>query len=107
MHGVLLRLERPGESKSWLVAARFSKRAEAKAAVCLLAMLEGVGDYIRAIIKEVDDRLTPAMRKSANDVLLPMLFAEYRKLWPGGTPPFDYETEADGVSFRRLRRNDH
>lgn len=97
MHGALLRLERPGECKSWLVASRFGKRSEAKSAVCLLAMSEGVGDYIRAIIREVDNRLTPAMRKSVNDVLLPALLAEYRRVLPSANPEYEYQTEADGA----------
>lgn len=102
VHGALLRLERPEESKSWLVAARFSKRAEAKAAVCLQAMSDGVGDHIRAIIKEVDERLPPTVRKTINDVLIPMLLMEHRKIPNASAPQFDYQSDADGMLFVRL-----
>ncbi|KAI8976408.1 hypothetical protein BD414DRAFT_539383 [Trametes punicea] len=95
-HGCLLRLERPGEVKSYLVDARFSKRAEAKAAVCLLAMSEGVGEYIRSVAKAVEDRLPPAMRKYVAEVLTPTLNAEYRKLHgPGIHPQIEYDMDLD------------
>ncbi|KAI9059441.1 hypothetical protein FKP32DRAFT_1606126 [Trametes sanguinea] len=95
-HGCLLRLERPGEVKSYLVDARFSKRAEAKAAVCLLAMSEGVGDYIRGVAKAVEDRLPAPMRKYVAEVLTPTLNAEYRKAHgPGIQPQVEYDMDLD------------
>ncbi|CDO68523.1 hypothetical protein BN946_scf184998.g20 [Trametes cinnabarina] len=95
-HGCLLRLERPGEVKSYLVDARFSKRAEAKAAVCLLAMSEGVGDYIRGVAKAVEERLPAAMRKYVAEVLTPTLNAEYRKAHgPGIQPQVEYDMDLD------------
>ena len=43
VHGCLLRLSRPdGPSQSYLVDALFSKRADAKVAVCILACSQGV-----------------------------------------------------------------
>ncbi|KAI0367916.1 hypothetical protein BV20DRAFT_981087 [Pilatotrama ljubarskyi] len=95
-HGCLLRLERPGEVKSYLVDARFSKRAEAKAAVCLLAMSEGVGDYIRGVAKAVEDKLPAATRKHVTEVLTPLLNAEYRKVHgPGIQPQIEYDMDVD------------
>ncbi|KAI0631665.1 hypothetical protein C8Q77DRAFT_1159426 [Trametes polyzona] len=95
-HGCLLRLERPGEVKSYLVDARFSKRAEAKAAVCLLAMSEGVGDYIRSVAKAIEDKLPPATRKYATEVLTPLLNSEYRKAHGAGIQPqIDYDMDLD------------
>ena len=101
-HGALLRLDRPGKRKSYLVAPRFAKRTEAKAAVCLLAMSEHVGDYIRALTKEVDARLTPPMRRTVNDMLLPAIMAEYRTIWPEGGPEFEYDSENDGTPLEAL-----
>ncbi|KAI0357113.1 hypothetical protein OH77DRAFT_1519559 [Trametes cingulata] len=95
-HGCLLRLERPGEVKSYLVDARFSKRAEAKAAVCLLAMSEGVGDYIRGVAKAVEEKLPAATRKHVTEVLTPLLNAEYRKVHgPGIQPQIEYDMDVD------------
>ena len=98
VHGCLLRLERPGEVKSYLVDTRFTKRAEAKSAVCLLAMSQGVGSYIRGVGKAVEDKLSPQMRRYISEVLLPALNSEYRKLRGAGVlPPFEYEMELDGL----------
>lgn len=99
VHGCLLRLERPGEVKSYLVDARFSKRAEAKAAVCLLAMAEGAGDYIRSVAKAIEDKLPASMRKYVSEVLIPVLNAEYRKAHgPGIQPHVEYDMDLDGQS---------
>ncbi|KAI0822152.1 hypothetical protein BC628DRAFT_1422075 [Trametes gibbosa] len=101
-HGCLLRLERPGEVKSYLVDARFSKRAEAKAAVCLLAMSEGVGDYIRSVAQAVEDKLPAAMRKHVAEVLISHLNAEYRKTHGAGVQPqveYDMDLNACGATI--------
>jgi hypothetical protein len=95
VHGCLLRIERPSESKSYLVDARFSKRVDAKAAVCLQAMSEGVGSYIRAIGEAVGNRVTPSMRKRANEVL-PIIVSEYNRVCLGRYPVFQFEKEKDG-----------
>ncbi|TBU39205.1 hypothetical protein BD309DRAFT_872776 [Dichomitus squalens] len=95
-HGCLLRLECPGAVKSYLVDARFAKRNEAKAAVCLLAMSEGVGEYIRGVGQAVKDKLPPAVRRHVSSVLLPLLNAEYRKVrGPGMQPGIEYDQELD------------
>ena len=95
----MLRLERSGAVKSYLVDARFAKRNEAKAAVCLLAMSEGVGEYIRSVGQAVKDKLSPATRRHVSEVLLPLLNAEYRQVrGPGMQPAIDYDQELDGQS---------
>ncbi|KAH9939641.1 uncharacterized protein BXZ73DRAFT_23966, partial [Epithele typhae] len=101
-HGCLLRLERPGEVKSYLVDPRFSKRTEAKAAVCLLAMWEGVGAHIRSIAKAIEDKIPPQARKHANEVLAPTLNTEYRKVRGPGVPPtieHDQDLDACGATL--------
>ncbi|KII84788.1 hypothetical protein PLICRDRAFT_179128 [Plicaturopsis crispa FD-325 SS-3] len=95
MHGCLLRIERPGDSKSYLVDARFSKRADAKSAVCLQAMSQGVGNYIRAIGKAVEDMVTPMMRAWANEQVLPILGAECNRLKPRCPPTYEFEKDRD------------
>ncbi|OBZ72869.1 putative transporter C11D3.18C [Grifola frondosa] len=102
MHGCLLRLERPGECKSFLVDARFCKRAEAKAAVCLQAMSDGVGEYIRGIGKAVENKLSVVTRKQVTDVILPALLAEYRNVRPGLMPSFDFSTDQDACGCTLL-----
>ncbi len=86
-----------------MVAARFQKRNEAKNAVCLLAMSEGVGAWIRGLIAEVEQRFTFAMRKTVDDILWPTLLTEYRKVKPKADPLFTYEHVLDGMFFIRLQ----
>ena len=72
---------------------------EAKAAVCLLAMSQGVGDYIRKVGKAVKERLPPATRKHVSEVLQPLLNAEFRKVrGPGIQPAIEYDQDVDGQS---------
>ena len=86
--------------KSYLVDARFAKRTEAKAAVCLLAMSERVGDYIRGVGKAIEEKLSSSTRQYVQETLLPTLVSELRKVrGPGITPTFDYETDVDGQSI--------
>jgi hypothetical protein len=96
VHGCLLRVDRPGESKSYLVDPRFPKRADAKAAVCLLAMSQGLGGYIRAIGVAAESKLTPEMRKLANEQILPVLSSECNKIRPGAHPAFEFNRDRDG-----------
>ncbi len=58
-------------------------------------MAEGAGHYIRGAAREVVERLTPAIRKSVNDVLLPTIHQEYHKIRSGAVPMFQYVTELD------------
>lgn len=95
MHGCFLRLDRPTEYRAYLVDPRFPKRADAKAAVCLQALSQGAGDYMRAIGKAVEERVTPLMKTWVNDQVYPVLLSEYNKL-RGRHPNFTYEKEKDG-----------
>ncbi|KAF7986956.1 hypothetical protein HWV62_12783 [Athelia sp. TMB] len=94
LHGCLLRIERPGELKAYLVDTRFVKRADAKAAVCLQAMSQGVGDYIRDISHHLDGKVTKRMKDWGNEVVS-ILTAEYGKIRPGMLPRFDFEKDVD------------
>jgi len=96
VHGCLLRVDRPGESKSYLVDPRFVKRADAKSAVCLLAMSQGVGDYIRAVKQEAEQRLSPERRKLAHEKIIPSLTVECNKVRPGNRMAFVFMQERDG-----------
>ncbi|KAG1881147.1 hypothetical protein F4604DRAFT_465963 [Suillus subluteus] len=94
LHGCFLRLDRPTEYRAYLVDPRFPKRADAKAAVCLQALSHGAGDYMRAIGKAVEARVTPLMKTWVNDQVYPVLLSEYNKL-RNRHPNFTYEKEKD------------
>ena len=98
--GCVLRIERSGEpSRSYLVDSGFAKRADAKSAVCLQAMSEGLGDYIRAISASIESKVTPEMRKYVTERVYPVLAAEYAKFRPGTHPSYDYEKDKDGTAL--------
>ncbi|KZP16311.1 hypothetical protein FIBSPDRAFT_1047558 [Athelia psychrophila] len=94
LHGCLLRIDRPGESRLYLGDARFVKRADAKAAACLQAMFQGVGPYIRGLGQDLDGKLTPRMKRWANELILPTLDAECTKV-PRTDLQFVYEQDVD------------
>ncbi|KAG1770711.1 hypothetical protein EDD22DRAFT_948318 [Suillus occidentalis] len=94
LHGCFLRLDRPTEYRAYIVDPRFPKRADAKAAVCLQALSHGAGEYVRAIGKAVEARVTPLMKTWVNDQIYPVLLSEYNKL-RGRHPNFTYEKEKD------------
>lgn len=95
VNGCLLRVDRPGESKTYIVDPRFVKRADAKSAVCLLAMSQGLGDYIRSVKQETEQRLSPERRKLAHDKIIPSLTAECNKVRCGNRMVFDFVQERD------------
>lgn len=96
MHGCLLRIERPQESRSYLVDSKFPKRADAKSAVCLQAIFQGVGDYIRDIAQELENRITPNMKRWAQESIFPNLGSEMSKANPGTHPQYEFPKDKDG-----------
>jgi hypothetical protein len=78
-----------------LVDPGFSKRNDAKAAVCLQAMSQGIGKYIESIGKEFENKVTPHMRQQASQIFT-VLAAECAKVQAGRYPQYQYETEKDG-----------
>ncbi|KLO11981.1 hypothetical protein SCHPADRAFT_941628 [Schizopora paradoxa] len=91
LHGCVLRLERPSETRSYVVETKFAKRADAKSAVCLLAFSQGIGNYIRQVAASVENKVTPEMRKLANERVLPILGTEYAKVRSGSHPNYEFE----------------
>ena len=100
MHGCLLRLERPGETRSYLVDTRFYKRADAKAAVSLLAMSQGVGNYIREVGATVQAKISHHFKMLAHQHIYPRLSTECEKVRPGNRPIFIPFTDRDGGRFQ-------
>jgi hypothetical protein len=96
VHGCLLRLERPGQCRSYLVDARFYKRGEAKAAVCLLAMSQGVGNYIREVGAASQTRLPDHLKILAHQHIYPQLGSECENVRSGNRPIFTNYTDRDG-----------
>ncbi|KAF8519305.1 hypothetical protein JB92DRAFT_2786838 [Gautieria morchelliformis] len=91
LHGCLLRLSRPdGPSQSYLVDALFSKRADAKLAVCLLACSQGLGDYVRGVVAEIEARVSTEMRRRCADEILPALGQSLYKVRHGLRPELEY-----------------
>lgn len=96
VHGCIIRLIRPEETRTYLVEPKFSKRADAKAAVSLLAMSQGICQYIRSIASTIENKVTPEMRKIANEQILPILGSEYAKLRHGMHPTYEYDHDQGG-----------
>jgi hypothetical protein len=96
VHGCLLRLERPGQCRSYLVDARFFKRGDAKSAVSLLAMSQGVGKYIREVGAAARTRLPDRLKALAHLHIYPQLASESEKVRPGNRPIFTTNAHRDG-----------
>uniref|UniRef100_A0A8H7XQW5 Uncharacterized protein n=1 Tax=Psilocybe cubensis TaxID=181762 RepID=A0A8H7XQW5_PSICU len=95
MHGCVLRIERPGEMRTYFVDPQFPKRGDARSAVCLLAMSQGVGDYIRELKEEAENKLPADKRKLAVEKLLPLIASESGKIRYGNRPLFIFSQERD------------
>ncbi|KAF9005117.1 hypothetical protein BDQ17DRAFT_1471311 [Cyathus striatus] len=96
LQGCLLRLERPTETRSYLVDALFCKRADARAAACLIAMSQGVGDYIRNVKSEADSKFPLNRRKFAFEKVIPLINRYALKVRQGNRPEYDFKQEKDG-----------
>ena len=96
VHGCLLRLERPGECRSFLIEPRFQKRGDAKAAVCLLAMSQGIGNYIREIGAATQTKPSHHFKTLAHQYIYPQLVSECEKIRTGNRPIFTSDTDRDG-----------
>ncbi|KIM44278.1 hypothetical protein M413DRAFT_443298, partial [Hebeloma cylindrosporum] len=94
LHGSILRIDRPGETRTYMVEAQFLKRHDAKCAVCLLAMSQGVGAYIRGLKEEAENKIPVHMRKLTEKVLQ-VLAAECGKVRQGNRLLFDFSSERD------------
>lgn len=97
--GCLLRLERGEETKSYFVDCIFQKRNDAKAAACLLALSQGLGDYIRSVKASMDANFTPEMRKLASEKFIFALNTECSKIRQGNRLNFTYTDDLDGESL--------
>lgn len=103
VHGSILRIERPGETKTYLVDAQFPKRSDAKSAVCLLAMSQGVGDYIRELKEAAENKLPADKRKLANEKILQTLAADCGKVRNGNRLIFEFTSGRNGMLSFVLR----
>ncbi|KAH9170253.1 hypothetical protein EDB89DRAFT_1334952 [Lactarius sanguifluus] len=95
-HGAVLRLTRPGEVRTYMVEPQFSKRADAKSAVCLAALAADVGGYVRGIGAAIEVKISPEARSLVFDCIFPLLLTEYGKFWPNKPPEiFEYTKDRD------------
>ncbi|KAF9560441.1 hypothetical protein CPC08DRAFT_476235 [Agrocybe pediades] len=95
LHGCILRIERPGETRTYIVDPVFTKRADARPGVALLAMSQGLGDYLRSIKHGIDDKLPPDMRTMANVKFMQMLSMECCRVRAGNRPVFLFSSDHD------------
>src|SRR6266446_1599080 len=98
VHGNILRVERPEETRTYMVEAQFQKRHDAKCAVCLLAMSQGVGAYIRGLKEKAENKI-PAERRKLTEKVLQVLAAECGKVRQGNRLVFKFSSERDGKEF--------
>ena len=99
-----MRIERPEEIRTYLADPQFPKRTDARAAVCLLAMSQGIGEYVRQLKEEAEGKLPPERRKLANEKIMAVLLSECGKVRPGNRMQFDFTMERDGASDRSFFR---
>jgi hypothetical protein len=99
VHGCPFRIYNSSSSKSYIVDPRFSKRKDAKAAVCFLAVSQGIYDYIQGM---APPKITEEMRRVANKRIFPALEMAYGKLAPHCRPAIVYSRDVDGVCFARI-----
>jgi hypothetical protein len=104
VHGCLFRIYAPDSSRSFVVDQHFSKRKDAKTAVCFLAISQDVCTYIRAIGDAVNAKISVQMRKLVLEHTLPALESEYMRLRPRTHPTFIYTRDIDGVGFGQILR---
>ncbi|KAF8583692.1 hypothetical protein K439DRAFT_1661156 [Ramaria rubella] len=94
VHGCLLRLTRPdAPSRSYLVDAVFSKRMDAKLAVCLFACSQGLGNYVRSVAAEIEAHVSPEMRRRCAMEILPVLGQALNKVRHGLRPDFTFDSD--------------
>ncbi|KAG5644837.1 hypothetical protein DXG03_007564 [Asterophora parasitica] len=80
---------RPGHRRAYLVDSIFGKRSDAKNAVIVSAMLQGVGEYIKAVGVAIENKITPKFRTIVHDQIFPMLNDQCPHTWT-------YHTDKDG-----------
>lgn len=98
VHGCLLRftLPRQSEGRSFLVEPIFSKRSDAKSAVALHAISQGVGAWIKSVGDAVENLITPEMRAKAQSLIGP-LSTECTRAGIQGQPAYIYAHEDGGT----------
>jgi hypothetical protein len=66
-------------------------------------MSHGVGNYIRAITSDIQEKVTPLMRSFSTNFIYPTLTAELSKIHLELHPHFEFKKERDGgrSSFSR------
>ncbi|KAK0486606.1 hypothetical protein IW261DRAFT_806113 [Armillaria novae-zelandiae] len=97
LSGYLLRIDRPGpkECKSYIVDARFHKRGDAKTAVALMAVSQGVGEWLKKVARDVN-KITQEMKR-IKDTFLPKLNKECQ-ISNGEQPTFECKSQRDAWS---------
>ncbi|KAK0234597.1 hypothetical protein EDD85DRAFT_792625 [Armillaria nabsnona] len=97
LSGYLLRIDRPNpkECKSYIIDARFNKRGDAKTAVALMAMSQGVGEWLKKVARDVN-KITQEMKR-VKDSFLPKLNKECQTS-NSEQPTFECKNQRDAWS---------
>ncbi|KAG6919003.1 hypothetical protein DXG01_009713 [Tephrocybe rancida] len=82
LFGCVLRIHRPKKCCSYLVEPVFSKRLDAKTAVCLLAISLGVEEYYLSAANEIANVITPELRTFVDEQILPLLKESHTFVYP-------------------------
>lgn len=96
VYGCVLRIHRPKECRSFFVDPVFSKRFDAKTAVCLLAISRGVEDYFSSVANEVANIIAPDLRAFASEQIIPLL----NQMAPGDSRHYSYPMDRNGFQFQ-------
>ncbi|TFK25879.1 hypothetical protein FA15DRAFT_324707 [Coprinopsis marcescibilis] len=95
--GCVMRIERPNAlAKTYIADPRFAKRADAKSAVCLLAISQGLEDYTKELQAAYEKKLPPEHRLLAESKIIPMLTSRSQKRRFANKPWFEYVASEEG-----------
>ncbi|KAJ3861083.1 hypothetical protein EV359DRAFT_84673 [Lentinula novae-zelandiae] len=106
-YGCVLRIEPPPSdsdpkhAQTYLVEPRFSKKAKSKVGVCIQAMSESVGSFLRAYVPDtkitspgINSLVTLEMQRFVNEIMWPALEAACREVSPGAAITTQYPRSA-------------
>lgn len=81
-----------------MVEARFPKKSDAKSAVCLQAMSEKVGAYVRDVARKVEQLVPPELRDLAAHHIFTALSMESNSIYVGNIPRYEFTRDKEGTS---------
>jgi hypothetical protein len=80
-----------------MVGPVFSKRQDAKTAVCLEAISQNVGDYVRSTGTKYDERLTKEMKDYAKEHVFGLITQDLQRLKPPQRATWAFDNHKGGT----------